>query len=252
MAKAKALSNRQRKLRSKASPKASRQGSLDLVPVARPPSGMAARLATLDHVEAEERRRAALAVRADAVGADGPVDPRADVAMEFVVQVVADQTETGRMVKMERGRVGVVSALRARSRDGLAVLHDTGSLTALQVRAGLAFRLCYENVHAGLKSCLGNAGEGSGRQVHDMGELTARSPQAIYRTYVLARLNQMERAVAACAVSGRELQAVRSIAGEGKTIRELVGSNSRARAAYKDALARALDAIAEALRIGGH
>jgi hypothetical protein len=61
----------------------------------------------------------------------------------------------------------------------------------------------------------------------------------------------MERSVGEAMTDGRELHALRMIAGEGHTVREVAGSSGFARAATTAALVRALEAIALTLRITG-
>lgn len=209
-----ALSNRQRKAQRRTATKAARSGKPALVVVVRSePAGMAAREAVLAQVEAVEAGR--LGVSPDLGGL----------------------VETG------------PGFVRASNRDGLVSLHKSCTLTDDQAKAGFAFRLCYEASAKGLGSSLGNAGEGGGASRKIVG--LARSATELHRAYLLARLNQMERAVAAVLVDGRELHALRLVAGEGKTVYELAGNSGHARDAYKAALVRALDAIARGLRITG-
>lgn len=216
MARSSPLSKRQRRAQRKTTPKAARVTPVFgvVVKAAVEPRGQALREAVADRVEAVERCR---------LGGEA-----AKV-----------------LTSTERGLEGYV---RATSRDGLTALYHSTALTPVQVKAGLAFRMCYEAAGKGLGSGLGNAGEGGGsRKVAALG----RSAAELHRAYVLARLNQMERAVGAELVDGRELHALRMIAGEGHTVREVAGSSGHARAATTAALARALDAIARALRITG-
>jgi hypothetical protein len=209
------ISNRQRRLKGKRTPKAGRKVACPDVVVAKPkaePRGEAVRAALM----AEVRER-------EALRHDG--NPR-------------------KLASFDRG-----GFIRASNRDGLASLHRSGSLTDGQAKAGLAFRLCYQASLSGLGSCLGKAGEGTGG-----GRISglASSAAELHRAYLLARLNQMERAVGAALVDGRELHALRLIGGDGKTVHELAGNSGHARDAYKAALVRALDAIATALRITGN
>lgn len=138
--------------------------------------------------------------------------------------------------------------IRANNRDGIAQLFRSGGLTEAQTKAALAFRHCYEASKASLKSCLGKAGEGGGgRRIAGL----TRSAAELHRSVILAHLNRMELAVAQVMVDGRELHALREVAGERKTVREVAGSSGHARAATTAALVRALDAIAQTLRITG-
>lgn len=205
------------------------------------PTGLAAVMAVQGSVEGQERERARAAVQVDVqegmvVGDHGPVDIRPAIEAEFGVSVTHDRALPG-------------VPFRANSRDGLLSLYRSTALAPHLLKAGLAYRLCYEAAGKGLGSGLGNAGEGGGGSRKMTG--LARSAAELHRAYLLIRLNQMERAVGDAMVDGRELHALRTIAGEGKTVREVVGSNSRARKATTEALVRALDAIATALRIRG-
>lgn len=236
-----AVSNRQRKAARKTAPKPARSAKPVLVVVA--PTGTAQVASTYATVLGEDARRrdaaVALAIQeGEQVGEHGPVNVPGLVAGEFGV---TDHREHG-----IEGR-----PLRATSRDGLIALHKSGALTAVQAKAGLAFRLSYEAGAKGLGSALGNAGMGGGsRKVKDVMDLR-RSAAELHRAYLLVRLNQMERAVADELVDGRELHALRMIAGEGHTVRDVAGSSGHARAATVAALARSLDAIAKVLRITG-
>ncbi|MDP3853164.1 hypothetical protein [Phenylobacterium sp.] len=236
MGKSHALSNRKRRLALKGVPKPARAAGLTVTVAAKAqaePKGMAARVAQQDEVAYRQAGMVAQALREDAVGEVGPLDPRQAVAEEFGVEVVD-------------GRI------RIRNRDGLALLHRAKGLTDDQAKGGLAFRLCYEAQAGGLASGLGNAGQGGGGRKVTSSVIVQRSAAELHRVYILARLNQMERAVNAAMVDGRELHALRMIAGEGRTVREIAGSSGHAREAYRAALVRALDAIVQALRIAGH
>lgn len=144
-------------------------------------------------------------------------------------------------VTMEKGRV------RLRSRDGLASLNDTGSLTDDELKAGLAYRHCYETAAGGLRSALGQT-EGGGRNV-PVG-FAPRDAAALQRAYVMARLAQMERTVGAEMHDGRELTVLRMVAGEGRTLSSLAAGGN-AKVANLAALRRALAAVARVLPAKG-
>lgn len=155
-------------------------------------------------------------------------------------------------VRGERmARFNDAGAVRVRNRDGLANLLESRppSLTPVQGKAGLAYRMAYEATAGGLQSCLGRAGEGGGQG--QVGGLV-RSAAELHRAFLMARLGQMERAAeAAPDADGREVHVLQMVAGEGATIWELAGGSGAARDAYKAALIRSLDAIATTLRIAG-
>lgn len=229
------LSKRQRKLVTKRAARPARAARID-GPVAAPVSGLALAADNRAWLEAEEQRRASAA---KAVAAQEGDDTPGLVAGGFDIVEHREHGIEGR-------------PLRATSRDGLVALLKSGTASADQVKAGLAFRLAYEASAKGLGSGLGNAGapQGGG-SVRAAGGVLMRSAVELHRAYLMARLNQMERAVAAVLTDGRELHAVRMIAGEGHTVREVAGSSGHARAATTAALLRALDAIAGVLRITG-
>lgn len=145
--------------------------------------------------------------------------------------------------------------------DGIAALLRTKALVAVQVKAALVYRQPYETLAKSLGSCLGRAGEGEAGRVwgnmpfytNDEGELAIIAGAVdLHRAHLLVRLNRMERAVAKAMVDGRELRALRLIAGEGKSVREVAGSGGKASTLYREALQRGLDAIVEDLRISEH
>lgn len=266
MVKSKPLSNRQRKIAKKAKPKAARSIRAAAVRKAAvastPKAGTAARVAVRD--EAMDRERD----RLDAAIAVGDLS-REEADAEF--GLVGHVGGADMIAIDERGERRAGSGMRLQSRDGLAALHKSGALTDIQVKAGLAYRLCYEIGEQALGSCLGRVGEGRGARDWSQlsiaktaeGELSLiRSAADLQRAYAVARLNQMERAVFGLAdidgrvwvaqPDGHELGALRQVAGEGSTINSLCGSSGHARAVTKAALLRALDAIAGVLRITGN
>ncbi|HEX5264947.1 MAG TPA: hypothetical protein VFW13_15560 [Phenylobacterium sp.] len=264
MGKGQALSKRQRKAQRKATPKASRH----VKPVATPaalvePRGIAAREAVKDDLMSREKGRVhALVAAGDLSAEEAAVELRTDIVAGSDMVHVAGHSRWAE----RRGGTGV----RLQGRDGLAMLHKSGALTDQLVRAGLAYRLIHESVETALGSCLGRVGEGRGARdwsrlsiaATPEGELRLiQSAADLHRAYVVARLNQIERAVFGLAdpdgkvwlttPDGRELEALRRIAGEGQTLREVAGASGHAREATKAALARALGAVAGVLRITG-
>lgn len=236
-----ALSNRQRKLKARKLLKPSRKVKPALAVVASgEPRGIVAQERIRDGIEAQQALLIQRAVDQDvaaglAVSRLGPVNLRAKVEAEFGVDLTWDRTLPG-------------VPFRADGRDGIALLHKSKTLTDVDAKAALAFRLAYTAAVKGLGSCLGRAGEGGGSR--KMAGL-ARSAAELQRAYLMARLNQMERAVGDILQDGRELHVLRMVAGEGQTIREVAGSSGYARAQTTAALVRALEAIAKTLRITG-
>jgi len=209
-------------------------------PVVAEPSGLVAQERIRDGIEAQQQLAVQVALASDAeaglaVGHRGPVNLKAKIEAEFAVDYARDRTLPG-------------VPFRAGGRDGLVALHKSRTLTDAEAKAGLAFRMAYQAATQGLGSCLGRAGEGGGGT--KLAGLV-RSAAELQRAYLLVRLNQMERAVGEAMTDGRELHALRMIAGEGHTVREVAGSSGFARAATTAALVRALEAIAVALRITG-
>lgn len=208
---------------------------------------------------------------AEALGLDRDQKARLVAAWRLMQGSRADRKEGERITvdvrdKLAAGLQAVVGAARARgekvstfndagakrikTRDGLAMLLESGGIDETQHKAGMAYRYCHEVAGAGLRSALGAAGQVRSGRLH--GHL-GRDAAELQRAYVIARLAQMERAVAAIARDardGRELIVLRHVAGEGGTIRSIT-AGSRARAASVAALRRALDAVAKVLPPGG-
>lgn len=244
MPRVKSTSNRQRKLQTKAAPKAVRTDAAQSKALAsrmQVASGVVAQQEVRQGIEAQQALRTQVALDQDVaaglvVGRLGPVNLKAKVEAEHGVGLMRDRTLPG--VPFQAG-----------GRDGIELLFKSKTLTANDVRTALAFRLAYHAASTGVGSCLGRAGEGGGGSRKMAG--FARSAVELQRAYLLARLNQMERAVGEALLDGRELHALRMIAGEGHTVREVAGSSGAQRAYVTAALVRALEAIATALRITG-
>lgn len=178
-----------------------------------------------------------------------PVDRLLAHAQAHEAAVAVGLKET---VRLEARRTGERLApppkqgpLRLKTRDGLLSLHASGSLDIGEVEAGLAYRLCVEHAGAGLRSALAT-GEGGGGRSH--GGFGPRDKAALMRAYLMARLNQMERAVDAAAQDGRELLALRLIAGDGRTLTSITAAGN-AKLVYLAALRRALAAVASVMPV---
>jgi len=147
------------------------------------------------------------------------------------------------------GRVseGVHNPVRISSRDGLATLFESGKLSNGQYGALRTYRIAFELASAGLRVAnLNPSGVSASRQTAG---LVARSASELQRAYIMARLRQIELAVAG--KGARELRVLRAIAGEGRTIRSLGGSGN-AREADTKALVRAADAALDVLTTPVH
>ena len=141
-------------------------------------------------------------------------------------------------VRLERSRGGEVEQangkLRLTSRDGLRTLLDRGGLEGPEYEAGMMYRRCYETLSAGPRSNLardfmtGVRGGGGGADA--FAEIRAQRAQ---------RLAEWE----ALASTGRQLWALRLVAGQGRTINSLATGGS-ARLANTRALIEVLRAIA--------
>lgn len=136
----------------------------------------------------------------------------------------------------------VYKPTRILSRDGLAALFETGRLSTSQYAALRTYRVAFEMAAAGLRVAnLNPSGVSASRQASG---LPARSAAELQKAYVLARLRQIELAVAG--LGARELRVLRKIAGEGQTIRSL-GGGGKSREANTKALVRAAEAARDVL-----
>ncbi|WP_029418058.1 hypothetical protein [Brevundimonas bacteroides] len=137
----------------------------------------------------------------------------------------------------------VYKPIRISSRDGLATLFETGKLSTSQYSALRSYRIAFEMAAADLRVAnLNPLGVSPSRRFAS--GLAARSAAELQRAYVLARLRQIELAVAG--KGPRELRVLRAVAGEGRTIRSLGGSGN-AREADTKALIRAAEAALDVL-----
>lgn len=159
-------------------------------------------------------------------------------------QSAAETAELASARGEEIGKAGVEDApraLRISSRDGLATLFEARAISAHQYGAGRAYRVAYETAAKVRIANLNPSGVSAGKSPAG---LQARSAHELQRAYVLARLRQIELAVAG--LGERELTVLRKVAGEGMTIREL-GGGGNTREANQAALRRALEAAVQAL-----
>lgn len=163
-------------------------------------------------------------------------------AMETAGLAYGRGEEIGQVREPEAAR-----ALRISSRDGLATLFEARTISAHQYGAGRAYRVAFEAASAGLK--ISNPSPAA-RVFRSSDPLTHhRDAGELQRAYVLARLRQIELAVSG--LGSRELQVLRFVAGEGRTIREL-GGGGRAREKNTAALRRALEAAVGVLATPVH
>lgn len=135
-------------------------------------------------------------------------------------------------------------AVQVAGRDGVATLAKAKSLTDGEARTAIAYRYLFEYASAGLRSQLGAIEEGGSKR--PAGGITGRSAMQLHRAYVLARLDQVERAVLANQVNGLELAVLRHVAGHGLAL-STVASGSKSKAIYLDTLRRALASAAAAI-----
>lgn len=177
------------------------------------------------------------------------LDPHLVRVRAEAVAVASGLRETARLEAARCGgevkRAPNGGPLRLKTRDGLLSLLTSGGLSGELCQVGLAFRHCFEFSLSGLQSVLGNPNPGADRGDQHYGD---RDPAALRRALILARLNQMERAVDAVSRDGRELLALRLIAGEGRTLTSLA-SGGNAKVAYLAALVRALEAVREVIPV---
>jgi len=108
-------------------------------------------------------------------------------------------------------------ARRIKTRDGLASLQEGGAITEDEAKAGMAYRLLFEEA---------GKGAGLGSQLEDRPKSIRSSTHGavahgLFRAYVGVRLTGIETAVSNADASGRALAALRAVAGEGRTVRSL-------------------------------
>ncbi|MBC7168984.1 hypothetical protein [Phenylobacterium sp.] len=159
-------------------------------------------------------------------------------------QSAAETAELASARGEEIGKAGgpdAPKALRISSRDGLATLFEAGVISAHQYGAGRAYRVAYETAAKVRIASLNPSGVSAGKSPAG---LQARSAHELQRAYVLARLRQIELAVAG--LGERELTVLRKVAGEGMTIHQ-IGGGGKPREKNKAALRRALDVAVSVL-----
>ena len=200
----------------------------------------------------KNKRAVQMRARAAAPASARRVAPVGRLLAQAHAQKAAVAVGLRETVRLEARRTGEPIApvpkqgpLRLKTRDGLMSLHASGSLSDGDVEAGLAYRLCVEHAGAGLRSALAMSQGGGGRS---QGGFGPRDKAALMRAYLMARLDQMERAVNAAAQDGRELPALRLIAGDGRTLTSITAAGN-AKLAYLAALRRALAAVASVLPV---
>lgn len=191
-------------------------------------------------VQAEPARdEIAAAEQAERIAAKGAVrQAEAEAFAQGEPLTTAERRDIRSEYGVERMRdPSAPAAYRLKSRDGMTTMAEAGSLATAELKAGLAYRLCWEAQAAGLKSALANAGSIGGGAALPVG-FGPRDKAALHRAYLMARLGQMERAL-----TSAQLIVVRAVAGEGRSIRSL-GGGGKARAANADRLKAGLAAIA--------
>lgn len=153
-----------------------------------------------------------------------------------------------------RGEVVVdyrtAGAKRIKTRDGLWMLVESGSLSEAQGNTGLEYRSLFERVAIGaIGSQAGALGDLRAERTSTSGLIT----NGLHRAYAGVRLTAAETAVR----SLDKVALLRAVAGEGRTIRSLASSGHRRKQMTLD-LGAALDAVrlsfgqTGGLRITGH
>jgi hypothetical protein len=189
-----------------------------------------------------EAYRLCLDVRTNADQTEGrrianEVREELNAAVQAVV-ITAEQRKEKVTAFNDAGAVQVVG------RDGVATLARTKSLTDGEARTAIAYRYLFEHASAGLRSQLGAIEEGGSKR--PAAGITARSAMQLHGAYVLARLDQVERAVLADQVNGLELAVLRLVAGHGVAL-STVATGSKSKALYLATLRRALASAAVAI-----
>jgi len=203
-------------------------------------------------LDAEARRRLQVAYRLS-LGTNAQRNEAGRIAVEIRDQLRDDLKVVLAFAQARGERVSTFNdagAKRIRNRDGLASLHASGALDDAAFNAGLAYRYCHEQASKGLKSGLANAGMVGGGKDYGRDPALGRDKAELHRAYVMARLGQMERAVAKLAKDGNPLIVLRLVAGEGHTINS-ISANRQRRQNLTDDLRLALAAVATLLPARG-
>jgi hypothetical protein len=154
-------------------------------------------------------------------------------------------------VTAQDGPIGLVpaTALRISSRDGLATLFESGSLTVIQYKAGRAYRPLYERAGEGLR--IANMEGGGARRSPGEGFNPRRTPRELSRASDMRQLSAVDTAVCPTGAGpNRALIVLRWVAGDGRTLSSLT-SGGNAKRANLAALRAALDVAAKVLSEGG-
>lgn len=133
-------------------------------------------------------------------------------------QVVLVATARGERVTIHND----AGAKRIKSRDGLGSLAEgtakrLPAITAQEAKDGMAYRLLWEM--AGKGAGLGSQLEDRPRAIRDSSH--GAVAHGLMKAYVGVRLTGIETAVSHADASGRALNVLRAIAGEGRTLRSL-------------------------------
>lgn len=206
-------------------------------------------LADADAVEAKAKKgqRGAPAIRERAarmrakVGADVKARGearRADLRLAQTVDLdaVREGVEPGQVLDRKFGK----GMPRLKTRDGLVMLHESGTLSQHLLAVGLRYRAWYEVTQASLKSCLEVSDKAKGAVT------TWSQCRAAQRRAALAnRVRTMEAAVAT-QLHPDALEALRLIAGEARTVNS-ISKSARKRERLAQGLALALAIVADNL-----
>ena len=142
----------------------------------------------------------------------------------------------GEQFSYTRDKLG---AVRLDDRHGLQSLMQSGKITSRQCRAGLAYAVLYVIEQRDLRSGLAQAAPTSTRDHDPAGVRFLRAKDAVLR-------DRVEQAIARSASGERRLLLLRTVAGEGRSLRSLCSGGSMWDAGLRG-LCAALDQVERAL-----
>lgn len=173
---------------------------------------------------------------------------QAELVSQELAVAMADLTTAAKARREKVANAGDGEGpLRISARDGLGSLALAKSLTDVELRDALAYRVLYE---------FAGKGAGLGSQLEDRPKAVRSTSHGavafgLHRAYVGVRLTGIETAVASADASGRALTVLRAVAGDGHTIRSLGGGGDTKRKNL-EALRLALRVVRAAILTGGY
>jgi len=191
----------------------------------------------LASADRQRRRRGQLALRAletELAGRDA--EDRIEQGIDETVALGRARGET-----IEVSKAGARRRIRIRSRDGLATLVATGSISALQQRAGLLYRDLYEatDPERDLRSQMESAAM-SGAGAGGKPERGAAEAWAERRLRLCRAMAGLEAKVRLADRNGLAVRALREVAGHARCISHFVAGGG-SQSAHRRALGLALD-----------